>query len=202
MKEQHRTAREAVAVLAAGVFLACSTAAASHSAAPKPEIPEPERPPVSSPAPVSEQQPPHADTSAPPSHSDQLIIKEKYDLTTQETEDLLRIAMAEAGGESMEGKALVMKVILNRVQDERFPDNVHAVIFQTLMGRYQFTPVKEGGSFWTVTPSEDCRIALDLVQTGWDESQGALYFDNRGSGTWQARNCQYLFQYGGHYFYK
>ena len=43
---------------------------------------------------------------------------------------LLQIAMAEAEGESTEGKALVMLVVLNRVWSEGFPDTISEVVFQ------------------------------------------------------------------------
>lgn len=43
---------------------------------------------------------------------------------------LAKIAMAEAESEPIEGKALVMLVVLNRVQSEDFPDTIEEVIFQ------------------------------------------------------------------------
>lgn len=111
---------------------------------------------------------------------------------------LLKIAMAEAEGESVEGKALVMLVVLNRVWDNSFPDTIEGVIFQ----KNQFSPVKEGGRYWTTEPDEGCYKALELVTSGWDESQGALYFESTGKAGWHSRNLEFLFQVGGHKFYK
>lgn len=111
---------------------------------------------------------------------------------------LLKIAMAEAEGESVEGKALVMLVVLNRVWSEAFPDSIEAVVFQ----ENQFSPVAEGGRYWTTEPDAGCYEALELVMDGWDESQGALYFESTGKDGWHSRNLEYLFEYGGHKFYK
>lgn len=106
--------------------------------------------------------------------------------------------MAEAEGEDTEGKALVMLVVLNRVWSDDFPDSIQDVIYE----EGQFTPVSNG-RFDRVEPDEDCHAAMQLITTGqWDESQGALYFESGGGDTWHSRNLEFLFQHGGHYFYK
>ena len=56
---------------------------------------------------------------------------------------LEKIAMAEAEGEGVEGKALVMLVVLNRVWSDRFPDTIEEVIFQrSSSGVLQFSPMQ------------------------------------------------------------
>ena len=106
--------------------------------------------------------------------------------------------MAEAEGESTEGKALVMLVVLNRVWSDGFPDSIQDVIYE----EGQFTPVSNG-RFDRVEPDEDCHAAMQLITTGqWDESRGALYFESGGGDTWHSRNLEFLFQHSGHYFYK
>lgn len=120
------------------------------------------------------------------------------DLNDEDSYRLLKIAMAEAEGESVQGKALVMLVVLNRVKDKRFPDTVEEVLFQ----KNQFSPVREGGRYWTTEPDEGCYEALELVMNGWDESQGALYFESTGRDGWHSRNLEFLFQMGGHKFYR
>lgn len=114
------------------------------------------------------------------------------------TRTLLQIAMAEAEGESTEGKALVMLVVLNRVKSADFPDSVEAVIFQT----NQFQVTEPGGRYWTTTPDRDCYEALAMVEDGWDESAGALYFESVVGECWHSRNLEYLFTVGNHDFYK
>lgn len=51
-------------------------------------------------------------------------------ITDQEIELIALVTMAEAEGESEEGKRLVIDTILNRVDHERFPDSIEEVIYQ------------------------------------------------------------------------
>lgn len=114
---------------------------------------------------------------------------------------LARIAMAEAEGEDTEGKALVMLVVLNRVWSDEFPDNIEDVITENNGTTYQFGPVAPGGRWWTVEPDQDCWDALNLIESGWNGSNGALYFESKSDSDWHRRNLEFLFQHGRHYFY-
>ena len=76
-----------------------------------------------------------------------------------ETYELHKIAMAEAEGEGVEGKAHVMMVVLNRVADDRFPDTIHDVIFQ----KNQFTPISNG-RYDRVVPDIECYKALQMIR--------------------------------------
>lgn len=58
--------------------------------------------------------------------TDSLIYSRDWDV--DEEEILLKVAMAEAEGESTEGKALVMLVVLNRVLSNDFPDSIEDVV--------------------------------------------------------------------------
>ena len=110
---------------------------------------------------------------------------------------LAKIAMAEAEGEDVEGKALVILVVLNRVWSGKFPDSIPEVIFQD----GQFSPVSNV-RFDRVEPDRECYEALELIQLNkWDESQGALYFESDGKSNWHRNNLHFLFQHGNHYFY-
>lgn len=120
------------------------------------------------------------------------------DWGAEESDMLMKIAMAEAEGESVEGKALVMLVVLNRVWSDGFPDTIEEVIFQP----GQFSPVRAGGRYYTTEPDDGCREALELIMKGWDESCGALFFESCENGSWHSENLEYLFQVGNHKFYK
>lgn len=120
------------------------------------------------------------------------------DWGAEDAEMLLRIAMAEAEGEGTKGKALVMLVVLNRVWSDEFPDTVEEVIFQ----KNQFSVTMPGGRYYTTEPDEECMEALHLVNTGWDESYGALYFESCEGDSWHSRNLEFLFQAGNHKFYR
>lgn len=110
---------------------------------------------------------------------------------------LMKIAMAEAEDEDIEGKSLVMRVVLNRVKNKEFPNSIRRVIYQ----ERQFSPIANG-RFDRVEPNEDCQKALNMIsEDGWDESRGALYFESKSDSTWHEDNLQFLFRHGRHYFY-
>lgn len=119
-------------------------------------------------------------------------------LKEEEAYLLCKIAMAEAESEGVEGKALVMLVVLNRVESDEFPDNIRDVIFQ----KNQFSPIANG-IYDRVEPDVECYEALEMIQSqDWDESHGALYFESQSNSKWHSDNLEFLFQYRNHYFYK
>lgn len=128
--------------------------------------------------------------------SESLIASRDWD--AEESYMLMKIAMAEAEGESVEGKALVMLVVLNRVWSDGFPDTIEEVIFEP----GQFSPVREGGRYFTTEPNDECYEALEMVMKGWDESHGALYFESCENSSWHSENLEFLFQVGNHKFYR
>lgn len=128
--------------------------------------------------------------------NDSLIQSKDWD--ADDSYLLAKIAMAEAEGEDVEGKALVILVVLNRVWTDEFPGTIHDVIYQ----KSQFSPIANG-RFDRVEPDEECYEALEMVMSGWDESDGALYFESEKSAdNWHSRHLEYLFTHGGHRFYK
>ena len=112
---------------------------------------------------------------------------------------LAKIAMAEAEGESIQGKILVILVVLNRVHNADFPNTIQDVIFE----ENQFTPVING-RFDKVEPDADCWEAVQVVmEAQYDYSDGALYFEScDDADNWHSRNLDYLYQCGNHKFYK
>lgn len=122
-----------------------------------------------------------------------------YSWNNKDSNILLKIAMAEAEGEGTEGKAMVMRVVLNRVEDKEFPNSVEGVVFQP----GQFEPVLDDGRYWNVEPDAECYKALYIVQCeNWDDTKGALYFSRTGSSSWMEDNTEYLFIMGNHSFYR
>ena len=128
------------------------------------------------------------------------------DVSEKALETLMRIVEAEAGGEDQDGKLLVANVVLNRMNDEHFPDTVSEVVFQREKGVSQFSPVANG-SFYRVKISDETISAVGRALMGEDISQGALYFVARkyadGSKLkWFDNHLTYLFVHGGHEFFK
>lgn len=129
----------------------------------------------------------------------------KYQLSEQDYDTLLRIVEAEAGGEDLDGKLLVANVVLNRVNNEKFPDTVTEVVMQREQGVAQFTPTVDG-RFQKVTVSEETYEAVEKALYGEDISQGALYFCARsradaGRLKWFDQKLTRLFSYGNHEFF-
>ena len=135
------------------------------------------------------------------------LSKPSLDWGAEDSYLLAKIAMAEAEGEGVEGKAMVIMVVLNRVWAEGFPDSLEDVIFDYSEEKdiYQFSPVAPGGRWWTTEPDEECYEALRIIMVEkWDESEGALYFEAtyNGEDTWHSENLEYIKTVGNHNFYK
>lgn len=131
--------------------------------------------------------------------------EKKYYLSEQDYDTLLRIVEAEAGGEDEDGKLLVANVVLNRVNNEKFPDTVTEVVMQRGKGVVQFSPTVDG-RFQNVVISEETYEAVERALYGEDISQGALYFCARsradsGKLRWFDKKLTRLFAYGNHEFF-
>ncbi len=125
---------------------------------------------------------------------------------SEEIKMLERIVEAEASGEDMVGKILIANVIFNRMADDEFPDTAEEVIFQEVDGDYQFSPIANN-RYWEVSVSKESKKAVERAMDGEDYSDGALYFIARkrttsSSAAWFDNNLKWLFQHGGHEFYK
>ena len=81
-------------------------------------------------------------------------------LSSYEIELVALITIAEAEGQSEEGKRLVIDSILNRVEHERFPNTVEEVIFQP----NQFSCVWDGRV-------ERCNVTNDVIDLVNEEMQ-------------------------------
>lgn len=120
------------------------------------------------------------------------------ELTGEETQMMLKIGMAELGHTECETCiALVMCTVLNRVNADRFGSSIYSV----LHAQDQFTPVTDG-TYETAEPNDACRAALDMVIRGWDESQGALYYEFCEGESWHSKNLQLLTEHCNTRFYK
>ena len=120
------------------------------------------------------------------------------DFSDEESQMLLKIAMAEAEDQGVIGKALVMNVIKNRVDSEAFPNSIEDVIYDPK----QFSPVWDG-RYDAAEPDAECYESLEMVLNGWDGCSGALYFEaDWNESQWHKENLKELFQYGNLIFYK
>lgn len=103
----------------------------------------------------------------------------------------------EARGEPYVGQVAVGAVILNRVDDPRFPNTIAGVIYQP----GAFTAVSDGQMFQE--PGDSALKAARDALNGWDPSGGALYYYNPAKTTnkwiWSRPIVKVI---GKHYFCK
>ncbi len=121
--------------------------------------------------------------------SEEEIAEEIY---LGELEELAQLVEAEAGNQGLYGKRLVVDVVLNRVESDDFPDNIHDVIFQ----EGQFSVVTNGAwekAAYNMKESDYEAVKLELEL---HENKEVLYFNcNRNvAGTGEP------FKVGGHWF--
>ncbi|MDI3256850.1 MAG: spore cortex-lytic enzyme [Kyrpidia sp.] len=90
---------------------------------------------------------------------------------------LTRVVYGEARGEPYIGQVAVAAVVLNRLEDSRFPHTIPGVIFQP----GAFTAVSDG-QIWLTPNSQARRAALDAIR-GWDPTGGAIYYFNPATAT-------------------
>lgn len=90
---------------------------------------------------------------------------------------LARAIYGEARGEPYIGQVAVAAVILNRVKDSRFPNTVSGVIYQ----KNAFTCVSDGQI--NLTPDQTAIKAAKDALSGWDPTNGCLYYYNPNTAT-------------------
>jgi len=172
--------------LLAFLFTACS----ASMPAPQEAVPETIASAVPEPTSISVSLPTEAETVP-------TRLQPVVELTEEEKNMLLKIGMAERGSEDCtECIALVMRTVLNRVEAGRFGKSVRSVIFAP----DQFTPVMDG-TYDSAEPNQRCFEALDMVIYGWDESQGALFYEWCEGESWHSKNLHLLFQHCDVRFY-
>lgn len=120
-----------------------------------------------------------------------------------ELELLALLIQAEAGNQDYKGKCLVADVVLNRMNNDTFPDTISDVVYQYLTGKngdkyYQFSTVVDGGlenAGWYI--SEDCfKAAYQEYYAERRTDDSVLYFT---AGSYNPY-CVPAYRYGDHYF--
>ena len=113
-------------------------------------------------------------------------------VSNEDIELLALVTMAEAEGESEEGKRMIIDTILNRVDSERFDNTISEVIYAP----NQFTSMRNGRV-------DRCYVADDIYQLVIEEltnrtNYDVLYFTAYQYGAYGTP----MFQIGNHYFSK
>lgn len=102
------------------------------------------------------------------------------------------IVYAEAGNQDLKGKELVVDVVLNRLDDSRYPDTIYDIIFQ----KNQFSTATEKTIIWAgKNVTEDCyKAVMNEVEDRTDSD--ILYFR---TGDYSKYGTP-AYKYGDHYF--
>ena len=108
---------------------------------------------------------------------------------------LSRIIYSESGNQPLRGMLAVGNVVMNRVENPRFPNTIYEVLFQ----RNQFSPAASGSIYRT--PSAVCEIAAKMVMDGATVLDTALFFNMAGMRTYASRTRTYVATIGDHAFY-
>ena len=90
---------------------------------------------------------------------------------------LAKVIYAEARGESYTGQVAIGAVVLNRVDDSRFPNTIAGVIYQP----WAFTAVNDGQI--NLEPNQKAYQAADDALNGWDPTYGCVYYYNPQTAT-------------------
>ena len=113
-------------------------------------------------------------------------------VSNEDIELLALVTMAEAEGESEEGKRMVIDTILNRVDSERFDNTISEVIYAP----NQFTSMWNGRVDRCYVADDICQLVIEELtnRTNYD----VLYFTAYQYGAYGTT----MFQIGNHYFSK
>ena len=127
---------------------------------------------------------------------EEVIENTRYTLTEEEEIMLQKIALAEAGHTTVYDMALVIQVVLNRVESDEFPDSVEEVIKQ----KNQFSTYPN--AYNKFEPNFNSSEALRCATADFMGNEGALFFENTVKGSWISTHKQFLYKHGNHSFYK
>ena len=159
---------------------------------------EAEQPPAATTPPQTQPAETTMPTTSPPETTEATLPPIVIALTEEEQQMLLKIGMAELGHTECETCiALVMRTVLNRLEAGGYGKSIYGV----LHAKDQFTPVMDG-SYEKAEPNEACHAALDRVLRGWDESQGALFYEFCEGESWHSKNLELLTEHCNTRFYK
>ena len=127
--------------------------------------------------------------------NDEIQEEIRNEILYGELEELAILVQAEAGNQDELGKRYVADCVLNRVDDPRFPEYIHDVIYQ--MDPVQFATTVDGamGKAGYTVDEEIFQLVLEEYENRTNSE--ILYFTSVGY-----ISSNPLFKYGNHYFSK
>lgn len=114
------------------------------------------------------------------------IDTDDFIFSEEEVELLCSCVQAEAGKDNDIAQKMCTQVILNRVRDDEFPDNIEDVIMQKISGVQQFSVVYDGRLDSQVVTDRTRRNVMEILLYGGSLPRDVLYFyaSNLESDNW------------------
>jgi spore germination cell wall hydrolase CwlJ-like protein len=113
---------------------------------------------------------------------------------------LALVVYTEARGEPLDGQLLVAEVVLNRVQSEKYPDDVCTVAFQ----QHQFSGLKDTPDLETILVDPawqtSIEVAVEALQ-GPTLGSGATHYHTTKVTPFWSKKLTRVGKYGRHIFY-
>lgn len=128
-----------------------------------------------------------------------VLVKDEniVELSQQDAYLLMQVARCE-GGAGLAGQLWTMRTILNRL-DAGWADTLWDVL--TMDNQFE---VVTDGSYKNADLNSESHLALAIIESGWNESQGALYWEanTNSNESWHKKNLQFIAEIEGNLFYK
>lgn len=124
-------------------------------------------------------------------------IERTHDVQLMTREDralMMKVATAEGEDQGEDGMWLILSVIMNRVEDPDYPDNIHDVIYQP----YQFTSILDKRAE-EAEPTEACEMAMVRIEEG-EIAPEIIAFDLKDAGILE-KYFEPVFDYRDHRFF-
>ena len=119
------------------------------------------------------------------------------ELSQEDAYLLMQVARKE-GGTSLNGQMWVARTILNRL-DDNWADSLWGVL--TMDNQFE---VVTNGSYVNADLNPESHLALAMVEGGWNETDGALYWESNTNSdeSWHKKNLTFIKEVDGNLYYK
>jgi len=124
-------------------------------------------------------------------------VYESLEFSYEDAQRLMKIAQAEGGTEGVIGQYLVMRVVINRVESESFPDSIQEVITEPS----QFQSYSNG-SYQKAEISTDSHLALAMLEANRGNDTEIIAFEANWNNQSLLRYFDMAYIYKGHTFYQ
>ena len=124
-------------------------------------------------------------------------VSEAIEFSYEDAQRLMKVAQAEGGTEGVIGQYLIMRVVVNRVKSDQFPDSIQEVITQPS----QFESYSNG-TYQKADISTDSHMALAMLEANREADTEIIAFEANWNNQSLLRYFDMAYVYKGHTFYQ